>query len=695
MKKFFLFAASLLCLAACQKEQFKEDAPETIYFKATIDDDATKTTIADGGSVTWNQGDKITLWSWRLANEGDSNNTIFWHQTSGWKFISNELASESDGSSSATFGFNLTTTAQRNEIYLGAMYHALYASFTDAYSAQTARYKDSKISGTIQDSQWESFTVRTPGSGDSGITTEEDRTKQTNANVQVRVARSTSNNLSFKNIFHLIRFETSIPGAVKAILEANTEGVAVSKYNVKVYYDEAGEIDHFNSTGTNVTSLTRDIVSGWNYFALAPNMNITGGFKIKILDSENVVVATYSYSSNFATHANKISTISNFDRRTDLKEAILLSGPEVNVALKNLAAGVDNCTTNSNNQTIKEVRFVSGSDVVTSTVVSEPTSSKPVYASWDSANGIMTLSTPSVGKIFTGTDASSMFNIFVKLATIDLSNLGTDDATDMSYMFSSCHCLNNLDVSVINTSKVTNMTEMFRGVGFQSRLDHITFGGLFSMERVTNARSMFESCYANSLDLSSVSAPVLADAGGMFYDCKYLTSLALPSVTSALTTIENASWAPSYGFLQNCIALTDLDMTGFNARPSYVRRMFKDCSALATITIPDVFDTTNCSYWNEMFSGCTSLRTVNFPSLNVQGSKVPNNSVSSRMENAFENVTQCLVYCQADLSGAYYPDNVFSNGNIWSGFQSHWQLTQGTLVPDWSRYKVYFVYTNK
>ncbi len=693
MKKFFLFAASLLCLAACQKEQFKEDAPETIYFKATIDDDATKTTIADGGSVTWESTDNITLWSWRLTTSGENYETVYWHpNTKYWKCVSNTLGSEGAGRQSATFSFS-PSNDQRTEITVASMYHAMSASFETAYKEQSARAKNP--SNPIQTSEWESITLRTPGSGDSGITTEEDRTKQTNANVQVRVARSTSNNLSFKNIFHLIRFETSIPGAVKAILEANTEGVAVSKYNVKVYYDEAGEIDHFNSTGTNVTSLTRDIVSGWNYFALAPNMNITGGFKIKILDSENVVVATYSYSSNFATHANKISTISNFDRRTDLKEAILLSGPEVNVALKNLAAGVDNCTTNSNNQTIKEVRFVSGSDVVTSTVVSEPTSSKPVYASWDSANGIMTLSTPSVGKIFTGTDASSMFNIFVKLATIDLSNLGTDDATDMSYMFSSCHCLNNLDVSVINTSKVTNMKEMFRGVGFQSRLDHITFGGLFSMERVTNARSMFESCYANSLDLSSVSAPVLADAGGMFYDCKYLTSLALPSVTSALTTIENASWAPSYGFLQNCIALTDLDMTGFNARPSYVRRMFKDCSALATITIPDVFDTTNCSYWNEMFSGCTSLRTVNFPSLNVQGSKVPNGDVASRMQDAFKDVTQCLVYCQADLSGAYYPDNVFSNGNIWSGFQSHWQLTQGTLVPDWSRYKVYFVYTNK
>lgn len=695
MKKFFLFAASLLCLAACQKEQFKEDAPETIYFKATIDDDATKTTIADGGSVTWNQGDKITLWSWRLANEGDSNNTIFWHQTSGWKFISNELASESDGSSSATFGFNLTTTAQRNEIYLGAMYHALYASFTDAYSAQTARYKDSKISGTIQDSQWESFTVRTPGSGDSEINTEEDRTKQTNANVQVRVARSTSNNLSFKNIFHLIRFETSIPGAVKAILEANTEGVAVSKYNVKVYYDEAGEIDHFNSTGTDVTSLTRDIVSGWNYFALAPNMNITGGFKIKILDSENVVVATYSYSNNFATHANKISTISNFDRRTDLKEAILLPGPDVNIALKNLAAGVDNCTTDSNNQTIKELRFVSGSDVVTKTVVSEPTSPKPVYASWDSVNGIMTLSTPSVGKIFTGTDASYIFNIFVKLATVNLSNLGTDDATDLSSMFASCQCLTDLDVSVLNTSNVTNMKEMFRGVGYQSHPDHISFGGSFSMEKVTNAESMFAYCYVRSLDLSSISAPVLSDARGMFYECKDLTSLALPSVTSALTLIENTRYSPSRGFLEGCTILSNLDMTGFNARPVYVRKMFKNCSSLDTITIPDGFDTSNCSYWSELFSGCSSLQTVNFPSLNIQSSQVSNSDVATKMQNAFNGVTQCLVYCRTDLSGAWYPDTAFSNGNIWPGFQAHWQLTQGTLVPDWSRYNVYFVYTNK
>ena len=407
------------------------------------------------------------------------------------------------------------------------------------------------------------------------------------------------------------------------------------------------------------------------------------------------MLETYRYEKPFTTRLNALSTIKGFDGKTDLKEAILLPGPDVNVALKNLAAGVDNSATESNNQTIKEVRFVSGSDVVTSTVVSEPTSPKPVYASWDSVNGIMTLSTPSVGKIFTGTDASYMFNIFVKLATVDLSNLGTDDATDMSYMFASCQCLTSLDVSVINTSNVTNMREMFRGIGYQSHLDHITFGGLFSMEKVTNAESMFAYCYVSSLDLGSVSAPVLADARGMFYNCIYLTSLALPSVTSSLTQIENTRYSPSRGFFEGCTLLSDLDMTGFNARPIYVRKMFKDCSSLGTITIPDDFDTTNCSYWNELFSGCSSLRTVNFPSLNVQGSQVPNSAVAARMQNAFNGVTQCLVYCRTDLTGAYYPDNVFSNGNAWSGFCAHWQLTQGTLVPDWSKYNVYFVYTNK
>lgn len=662
-------------MVSCQKEtgiQNKVADVEPIVFTASLD---TKTTIGETGSVTWNSTDKIRLHVFTKADVGNYVAT----QTYSSGFISAELGV--DGTSSASFKFYPSSETERNNILNGDYFHAIYP-----YTVTVTGQNMNKWTVST-DNDREYFIIEVPVADNL----------QDNDNVQIRIATSISTTLAFKNALHLIRFETMMPGAKYAKLSAIKAGETVCKSKPKYIFDGSQDIYKvsFVSTGTSATYVKREIVSVYNYFGLTPGLTLSEGFQIQILDAENAVLETYRYDNPFTTTLNKLTTIKNFDSKTDLKEAILLSGPEVNVALKNLAAGVDNCTTNSNNQTIKEVRFVSGSDVVTSTVVSEPTSSKPVYASWDSANGIMTLSTPSVGKIFTGTDASSMFNIFVKLATIDLSNLGTDDATDMSYMFSSCHCLNNLDVSVINTSKVTNMTEMFRGVGFQSRLDHITFGGLFSMERVTNARSMFESCYANSLDLSSVSAPVLADAGGMFYNCKYLTSLALPSVTSALTTIENASYAPSYGFLQNCIALTDLDMTGFNARPSYVRRMFKDCSALATITIPDVFDTTNCSYWNEMFSGCTSLRTVNFPSLNVQGSKVPNNSVSSRMENAFENVTQCLVYCQADLSGAFYPDNVFSNGNNWSGFQSHWQLTQGTLVPDWSRYNVYFVYTNK
>lgn len=677
MKKVFLYTLTILTISmvSCQKEtgiQNKVADVEPIVFTASLD---TKTTIGETGSVTWNSTDKIRLHVFTKADVGNYVAT----QTYSSGFISAELGV--DGTSSASFKFYPSSETERNNILNGDYFHAIYP-----YTVTVAGQNMNKWTVST-DNDREYFIIEVPVADNL----------QDNDNVQIRIATSTSTTLAFKNALHLIRFETKMPGAKYAKLSAIKAEETVCKSKPKYIFDGSQDIYKvsFVSSSTSATYVKREIVSGYNYFGLTPGLTLSEGFQIQILDAENAVLETYRYDNPFTTTLNKLTTIKNFDSKTDLKEAILLSGPEVNVALKNLAAGVDNCTTNSNNQTIKEVRFVSGSDVVTPTVVSEPTSSKPVYASWDSVNGIMTLSTPSVGKIFTGTDASSMFNIFVKLATIDLSNLGTDDATDLSSMFASCQCLTDLDVSVLNTSNVTNMKEMFRDVGYQSHPDHISFGGSFSMEKVTNAESMFAYCYVRSLDLSSISAPVLSDARGMFYECKDLTSLALPSVTSALTLIENTRYSPYRGFLEGCTILSNLDMTGFNARPVSVRKMFKNCSSLDTITIPDGFDTSNCSYWSELFSGCSSLQTVNFPSLNIQSSQVSNSDVATKMQNAFNGVTQCLVYCRTDLSGAWYPDTAFSNGHIWPGFQAHWQLTQGTLVPDWSSYNVYFVYTNK
>ena len=111
-----------------------------------------------------------------------------------------------------------------------------------------------------------------------------------------------------------------------------------------------------------------------------------------------------------------------------------------------------------------------------------------------------------------------------------LENLDTSEVTNMNHMFYNIgyHTMKNLDVSVLDTSNVENMSYMFAypvsNIGAKSYIEHITFGGVFKTEKVTNMKSMFEGFGWNKLkelDISSFNTKNVTNMSNMFYGCGY------------------------------------------------------------------------------------------------------------------------------------------------------------------------------
>ena len=113
-----------------------------------------------------------------------------------------------------------------------------------------------------------------------------------------------------------------------------------------------------------------------------------------------------------------------------------------------------------------------------------------IKASWVFATNYVTEVTTEEGAK-TSADASSLFENFSKVTSMDLSNLDTSNATNMYCMFYNCSSLTSLNLSGWDTSNVENMKLMF---GCCPNLKTIIVGNGWNTGKVTNSDRMFDSC---------------------------------------------------------------------------------------------------------------------------------------------------------------------------------------------------------
>ncbi len=587
MKKIaYIFAATaLMALAAsCEKEMepatvtddsaavVDETTPEeetTFAFTATMGDE-TKATI-DGDTPKWESGDKI---GFRAFSSDPSMATIPSGRVAGpsvTKLVSSGLAS--GGSSSATFDFS-ATGATKDKIDAANFYVAwtLPDPSNDNSFNPVNIYSDNTTIAAESDKAY-GFWVYYGWCADGFLA----ENAQTFGRVQARVAYSQDRNLAFKNVYHLLKFSSHCNDASYAVLTSLDGTTNICDSRVKVIFDSATEtissVVPFG--GLPKTSIYLDMENyGGNgtdyYFALMPGYTIPG-FTIKIYDSSDNELQTFTYSSNFTTVRNKITTITNFDGRSTLsRKPQLLQANLFNRAVKTLAS-------QANGGGVIDSEFTSDYDVTgfavslgdsgsyseeagVCTKVSADGSLFDIWATYSAGTVTIRTAAPQIAAPAYGAD---MFNAFKELTSASfLTSIDLTAITNAGYMFAGCNKLTT--VPTLNMPSVTSTADMFDGC---TALTSLNLSGIEG--NLTNVSYMFYAC----TNLGSI---VFSDNfetfsctfyQNMFKNCTSLRSIVMKGFHIGQTAIPSAQLATKLeGVLTNVtncvIYYSDLESEG-------------------------------------------------------------------------------------------------------------------------------------
>ena len=553
MKKitYIFAAAALIALAAsCQVEPVHQEiVPEEtsgtveqadciISFAATVGEQpaapGTRATI-DGDMPVWESGDKIAL---RAFSSDPSMATIPSGRVAGpsvTKLVSSGLAS--GGSSSATFDFS-ATGANKNKIDAADFYVAwtLPDPSNDNSFNPVNIYSDNTTIAEESNKAY-GFWVYYGWCADGFLA----ENAQTFGRVQARVAYSQDRNLAFKNVYHLLKFSSHCNDASYAVLTSLDGTTNICDSRVKVFFDSATEtissVVPFG--GLPKTSIYLDMENyGGNgtdyYFALMPGYTIPG-FTIKIYDSSDNELQTFTYSSDFTTVRNKITTITNFDGRSTLsRKPQLLSGPAFNLAIKTLAAAAEgepapaNETSDDYNISALAVSLGdSGSYSEEAGVCTKVSADGSLFDIWATySSGTITLRT-AAAEMAANTTTDSMFRSFRKLTSVAfLSSVDMTNTTTAQYMFLGCNKLSTVPA--------------------------------LNMPNVTYTAYMFYSCSSlTALNLSGVEGSVTG-VSNMFYGCTNLGSVIFSDDFETFSCTDYAN------IFKNCTSLRSIVMKGFH-----------------------------------------------------------------------------------------------------------------------------------
>ena len=598
----YIFAAAALMAfaASCQVEpvqqeivpedtvEIVEPAETIIPFAASVGEDpavpGTRATI-DGDMPIWEAGDKIAL---RAFSSDPSMATIPSGRVAGpsvTKLVSSGLAS--GGSSSATFEFAATGTT-KDKIDAADYYVAwtLPDPSNDNSFNPVNIYSDNTTIAEESNKAYGFWVYY--GWCDDGF---QAVNAQTYGKVQARVAYANSKTLAFKNVYHLLKFSSHCIGASYAVLSSLDGTTNICDSRVKVIFDSAAEtissVVPFG--GLPKTSIYLDMANyGGNgtdyYFALMPGYTIPG-FTIKIYDSSHNELQTFTYSSDFTTVRNKITTITNFDGRSTLsRKPQLLSGPAFNLAIKTLAAAAEGesapANETSDDYCIKALNVSlsdSGSYSEEAGVCTKVSADGSLFDIWATyASGTVTLRTAasemaagsSAGNMLCRlheltsasflsnidmtavTNAYEMFWADEKLTTVPV--LDIPSLTTPAVMFSGCSSLTTLNLSGIKGT-VTNVSDMFNGC---TKLGSIIFADDFETHSCTTYARLFNNC--TSLRSIVMKGFHIGTSAIPYESRETRLNKAMENVTNC--TIYYSELPDGDYTISNCYQLTDLNI---------------------------------------------------------------------------------------------------------------------------------------
>ncbi len=333
-------------------------------------------------------------------------------------------------------------------------------------------------------------------------------------------------------------------------------------------------------------------------------------------------------------------------KKKELPRAVLLRGSSFNGAIKTLAHGSSNLDWTTEDELVKSIVVKCNSQVTTNTLVSDRSSSVPIYASY--SDGMITLYT-SAQDIYVD-DMRLMFTHFTRINTLDMSYFDTSDVTDMGQMFAFCSGLTTIDLSHFDTSNVTDMGGMFWGCSGLTTIDL----SHFDTSKVTYMGSMFADCSGlTTIDLSHFDTSNVTGMVSMFRGCSRLTTIDLSHFETSKVTYMSSMFS-------GCSRLTTIDLSHFDtSNVILMAGLFYGCSGLTTIDLSH-FDTSNVTSMASMFRGCNRLK-----SLILSHKFIVNNSttISFMFQDFASSSKYCTITCTQGTKSKFLSSNTYLNSS--------------------------------
>ena len=423
-----------------------------------------------------------------------------------------------------------------------------------------------------------------------------------------------------------------LDGIETTITDGNGEDVELEDYiNYNVSYADGTPIARYQKLGSGKTEKYRVRIEYDEDAEELPNSDLTYNISTTVTyvqpDPDKIISVRYA----------------EFD-----------SGQNVNVKFKRLAGDTiitpstytyERDTVDTNITTIRRVTTPPSNinSMTSDNIISSTTSKYPIYAWYN--NGVISYYTEAED-IYTGVDASYLFNFMTNLTSVDTS-FKTNNSVYMSSIFYRCDNLPSVDLSGWNTKNAQVMAGMFSRSGM-TRLDvssfdtsnvfemsgmfattkatEIKFGSKWNTGNVTNMSQLFAGSEVTNLNLSNWDVKNVLYMDQIFSGTKlrnlnlsnwnltkvqYLTNTFAGSVdleSVNLTNFNTSNVTTFSSMFTGCSSLTSLDLSSFDtANATTIGSLFNDCSSLETIKVSDKFVVDQVTYTSDMFRNCTSL----------------------------------------------------------------------------------------
>ena len=404
--------------------------------------------------------------------------------------------------------------------------------------------------------------------------------------------------------------DKSVLGAQRKLSEDELQGASTSGcviYNIKndLEFSSTGDFDGYVLIDSKNSQIYVSLHDSENYVSVLRYGENVDDKVLRYSDSDDI---NKLLSDNYlCENVNGCSVCKVKDpesgeitekEETKKDGGLLLPGIAFNEALKNLSNNKTDSDHRSSDRVVKEIRYSSIPDT-SGVVVSASDSSYPIYASFDSSSGIMTLSSEK-DKIYINPNAHFCFAGFLKTTFIDFDHIDCSKVINASQMFASMQSLPSLDLNILKDAKITDISGTFQ---YMSSLTSLDLSPL-DTSRVTNMSASFCRLKLNSIDFSTLNTSKVTDMSYMFYESPNFTSLDLSSFVTT-NTINMAS------MFCGCEKLETLNLSSFDfSKVEDASMMFTYCMKLTSFGI-DTFNFENVKDLYATFADCNKINKIN------------------------------------------------------------------------------------